>query len=423
MPWPQKIQLHDSHHSHSYDGSEVTETFYIEPADADTAFIASMLGRVDNLNRTLPAQHFKYSWCYAMDCNVVPFDPRQFSYMGTTNLTPYVEGQTMAQNIGRIKDAAETFDDIHLNPRADISYKFMSGPTPAVTTTGDNDAYSAGVFITVTYMPVIGIPSNSSNPAQFIPDFDCINWTFIPQIRTNQVNKGLSLICPPGIGRVVLDPFGIGNIIHAWMPDACIAPVLKEEYQEMVMERRMLSPIFDISAFSNYVGKTNWSNAGFIQFSSTTINGLEVTFPSRFYNGTLKFTQFDTNYVQVPQVDLNGDPHGYNNWLNLKIHIDWRTIGGTTGVQIVDDTGAAQPTLPVFDYDSNGFFSVPKLGTPITWNHVLAYPGIFFEPDGLAWYRAKFTTGIMAGLGVAGSKLYDPFPMISNFTDIWTKIF
>ena len=40
MSWPTLIQLHNSEYSHAYDGAEVRETWYIEPYDSVTAFIA-----------------------------------------------------------------------------------------------------------------------------------------------------------------------------------------------------------------------------------------------------------------------------------------------------------------------------------------------------------------------------------------------
>ena len=50
MSWPTIIRLVNSERSHANDGAEIRETWYVEPYDSQTAFVAAMLGRVDSVN-------------------------------------------------------------------------------------------------------------------------------------------------------------------------------------------------------------------------------------------------------------------------------------------------------------------------------------------------------------------------------------
>ena len=89
MAWPRLIELHDSEHSITYNGTLVRETFYVEPYGTVTSFVAGTLGQVTpNAVATIasarPASHYLYNWCLATECEVVPYDPRSFSYMGST---------------------------------------------------------------------------------------------------------------------------------------------------------------------------------------------------------------------------------------------------------------------------------------------------------------------------------------------------
>jgi len=320
----------------------------VEPHDSLTAFTAAMLGRVDANGvhpiRTLPAAHFLYPWCLATACAVVPYDPRSFSYMGGTY---YQTPGTLAN----IVNAVQTYKGArhNLDPAID---------TPFVAPLHSNQ--SAGVFVTVTYLPVL-IPASTSNPS---PNMDQVNWRLEPGERTNVINSGLKLITPP----LAVNLGGAWGLLY---PAAGIAPVLKEQYLEFYAERRMLLPTFDLTQLARYVNAVNYRPEN---FPGGTLTGSWVT-------GTVRFAKYTTEFVQVPQVDANGERNGYNRWLNLVLKFDFRT----TQAQTV--------------YDGNG--ALPAAGSTgyVTWNHVLAYPGTMSwlngalagTPAGLGWYRAKFS--------------------------------
>lgn len=420
MPWPTKVQLHDSNYSHSYDGSEIIETWYIEPYSAVTAFVAACLGevRTPRMNgavmvpdRTDPARHFLYGWCYATEANVVPYDPRSFSYMGTANLNRE-EGANKDGNITRIKTALQT----PIDPVKDIHYEIMPDA---------NNKYSAGAFVAVNYKPVFDQPGKST---EVIETWDFINLTFKPAIRTNTINAGLKLYCPPGAWvnplaglAAPLFPGGpqlVGEAIKflgSLLPDAGIAPVLKEEYQQVAIERRMLHPRFKIKELSKYINHTNAKDIS-----------IGIDSPITFKKGTLRFNSFDSNWVRVPKVNAAGDPDGFCEWLDIKLQLDWRTVYSNFGVidhaAEVDDNLAPVEGLPVY----NGKATLDAPREQIGWNHVLAYPGMLHSPDGLAWYRAKFSTNMLPVIPAGGffgalpKNDCDPYPMALDLDNIWT---
>ena len=288
-----------------------------------------MLGRVDangvNPNRTLPAAHFLYPWCFASACESVPYDPRSFSYMGSALYTPGAEG--MANNLQAVATAVSAYKSgagaTSLNPTAGIDTMIMGQA---------NKAFSAGAFVCVTYLPlltILGSPEATINAQAF----DVVNYRLNPQIRTNTINAGLVLITPQVLR------FG-----NAFYPSAGIAPVFKEEYQELTIERRMLLPSFNLAQLAQYVNCVNGS------IEKLSIAGVQT--PLAFQSECLRFSKFTTQYVQVPQVDSNGEPNGYNRWLNLRLEYDWRQVWSTS---FYDATGRG-----------------PQLGQP-GWNHVLAW--------------------------------------------------
>jgi hypothetical protein len=453
MGWPRLIQLHNSEYSHSYNGSEVRETWYVEPFDATTAFIASMLGRVDvnddgvTPNQTPPARHFMYGWCMATQADAVPFDPRSFSYMGSTAYNTAGAAANRDGMTTSIRNAVQSYklqrpgqpgnDRGSLDPTADIDAKPI--------TSAANRRFSAGVYICVTYKPVLIFPAltpgGETGGAGPLPNFfDCVNLKCTPQKRTNQINKGLVLVCPPGmLATFPALPFvggAAGQILAALAtlyPDAGIAPVYNEEFQEITLERRMLSPNFSLEILSNYGGKLNYGP----MYLQTPVDGL--AFPPgapqpgstiqarKILHGTLKFTTYESDHVEVPAVNDDGEPNGYSRWTNLVLHYDWRTMQpyAVNGPQLVDDNGAPTTTFPVYDQNANG---PPDGDGVLTWNHVLGYPGILHWPDALAWYRAKFSTGaippgIPALFGLPPPISCDPYPLITNIGDTINKYF
>ena len=352
MSWPTLIQLHNSEYSHSYDGSEIRETWYVEPYDAVTAFCAAMLGRVDVAGhvpyRTLPAAHFLYNFCLATEARMVPLDPRSLSYAGTTALNPVipVPGNAVG-NYSRITTAVGTIQNPSgvLAPTRNVDATFVSQA---------NRTFSAGALICVTYKPVLTVAGGTDNAIQEA-NMDFVNYGFVTRTRKNVPNAGLKLITPPGI----LNALGAGGLFY---PSAGIAPELAEDYEELIVERRMLNPQFNLATLSQY---QNVVDAG----DATDPAG--NVYPSQ----TLKFRHWEPNFVQVPSVDANGEPNGYNRWLNLRLFWDWRT---TLAVNLLNSDGGSTGNAE-----------------PVTWNHVLAYPGTLawlVSGTGLAWYYAKFSS-------------------------------
>jgi hypothetical protein len=352
MPWPRSIKLVDSEFSHAYDGSDVRETWYIEPFDAADAFISSMLGRWDNPSiqpgnepRTLPASHFRYTWCLAVEAVGVPLDKRQFSFMGPANLGGAANG--IPGNITRVQTAVQTYGAAGareaagaLRPNADNDFVGVA-----------NQNFSPGAFVCVTYHPILIPGSISPGQAPTASIMDFVNYAYVPKFRKNIPNAGLKLITPP-------NPINLFGAFGAFYPAAGIAPELSEEYQELVIERRMLNPNFDLTAL-----------AGFLNY----VDSQAATLPNgkSFSAETLRFSRLKTQFVQVPIVNAAGEPDGYSRWLNLELGWDWRTLQSPT----------------VYNKDaSHGYI--------VTWNHVLAYPGTLawlVGGGGLAWYYCKFS--------------------------------
>jgi hypothetical protein len=339
MPWPTLIQLADSQYSYAYDGTEIRETWYVEPYGARVAFAAAMLGRVDVMagvpNRTLPAYHFDHPYCLAVQVDQVPLDPEQLSYRGTF-------GSNTASNSDIITAVQKATD-----PTADIQLTgFMSQA---------NKTFSAGALMTVTYQPVILTRAANSTQIPEDKDFDWLNFKLTRADRKNVPNEGLKLITPPNAANL----FGLGG---AFYPAAGISPEFKEEYQVLTVERRMLNPDFDLSALSAYQNLVD---------SASVTDARGKTYSAE----CLRFAGYDTEWVQVPKVkDNTGDPDGYSRWLNLTLSWDWRVIQSDI---VCDKTGA---------------FGVTKF---ITWNHILAYPGTLnwiLAGGGVAWYYNKFSS-------------------------------
>ena len=278
------------------------------------------------------------------------------------------------------------------------------------TVMGDNRSYGAGVYAIVTYQSYLGDPTLLGS--DFKINLDEVSFEFKPQIRTNVINKGLVLNVPEGAMGAV----PIAKVFAGILPDAGISPVLKEEYQEVTFERKMLLPNWDLATYSQFVGK---------------VNNKPCNLGGNFYAPeVLKFTSFETNYIVVPQVNDDGEPDGFNRWLNLRLHFDWRTATGIgqnnlvancKGCNIIDDSGNVVPRLPVFDGSSPP--NIMPGNAQAGWNHVLAYPGIFHAPYGLAWYKAKFPANVLALFPRGGMNLYDPYAQISGFDAIWNSYF
>jgi hypothetical protein len=373
MAWPTLIELYQSQASHAYDGSEIRETWYVEPYSSVTAFIASCLGRVDadgvNPVRTLPAAHFLFPWCLAVKCDTTPLDPRQFSYMATTKLEPAANNRS--DQMERVREAVGSISGEHLNPTWNID--------DAGFRSQDNKDFSAGAFVTVTYLPVLRPtdPEAALQPG----DMDFVDYRYETQTRTNVPNSGLKLMVPP----MEVNFNGRWNMFY---PAAGIAPIFKEAYQRLTIERRMLLPTFDLSWLSGYQNHVNND----ILTLPPSDNPPEQSAKLIIHGQCLRFDSYDTQFVQVPSVDNNGIPNGFNRWLNLSLYYDWRTTY----------------SRGVHDQSGNGGNTVE----PVTWNHVLAYPGFLTwlngfvnnVPTGLGWYFCKYSA---AALGVDS----DPYPI------------
>ena len=399
MSWPKLIQLHDSQHSHAYDGTEIRETWYVEPASAQTAFIAAMLGMVvpnngDNLSRAMPACHFLYPWCFATACEVVPYDPRSVSYRGSTQVKNFSKPSIL--NLSLIVDMVGKFNIPALQPN---QTPFALDPTAdidKVSVAQGNKQYSAGTFITVTYLPLLRSSGEWSSAGLSSSVFDGISVRLVPQIRENVINAGLKLVTPQ-----------ILNLGNNFYPSAGIAPVMKEEYQELIIERRMLPANFNLSQLGKYINCVNGTTESFP--NTPVVGDINYSFPPE----TLRFTKYVTKYVQVPTVDPNGEPAGFNRWMNLELHYDWRQIYQKN---VYNATGErANPQI--FNNAGNpvGFTAVQ-----VGWNHVLAYPGdltrlLAFIGNGgvggdLGWYHARYPTGA----AVLGGADADPYPQIGD---------
>jgi hypothetical protein len=338
MPWPTLIQLYESQYSYAYDGTEIRETWYVEPYSARIAFAAAMLGRVDIQGtapkRTLPAYHFDHNYCMAIKCDQVPLDPEQVSYRGS-----FLTGQA-----GKNDDVLAAVQK-SADPTADIQLAgFMSN---------ENKKFSAGCFCQVTYHNVLLATANTTG----IPtdaDMDFLNRRLVKAERKNVPNAGLKLINPP---NRINNFFGTSGIFY---PSAGIAPEFKESYLQLQIERRMLNPDFDFTLLAQY---QNCVDVG------------PVSDPSgRSYQAErLKFNDWESEWVEVPKVTAGGDPDGYSRWLNLKLIWDYRTMRSNVVC------------------DQFGNFNTTKV---VTWNHVLAYPGTLSwlaGGGGLAWYYCKFS--------------------------------
>lgn len=391
MSWPNKIQLHDSQHSHTYNGSEVRETWYVEPFDSATAFESAMLGQVplqngvpDNPNfRILPAAHYLYPWCYATACQVVPWDPRSFSYRGTANLSG------RAKNTADIVSAVSTYNKgaaingftQTLVPTADIDKAVISQA---------NSRYSAGAFITVTYLPLIRTVGGW-NPVVDEPlagnIMDGCNFRLESKSRDHQINAGLKMVIPGAdlLGTLInpLLPAGV------FYPAAGIAPVYREEYFELTVERRMLPASFNFGLLNGYLLNVNRRDESFPQ--GGIVGDMKYTFQS----GQLKFARYSPpEYIEVPVVDVNGEAAGYNRWANVTLTYDWR---------VLISPNVRGPTGYLYDSPS-----------PVTWNHVLGYPGVFASllnafngGTELGWYYTLFGKG---AIGVESL----PYPYVSS---------
>lgn len=347
MPWPKLIQLYDSQNSTAYNGSELRATWYVEPYDAIPAFVASMLGRVEVNGtkpvRTLPAQHFLYQWCLAVQCDDLPIDQSQLSYRATMFLTPPDITLTLKDQTRRITDAVIT-------PADSTKDIYTAGFVSA-----NNKQFSAGGFVVVTYQPFLFARTKVTDaPVLEDADMDFVNMRFEDQERKNVPNAGLKLITPPNETNL----FGLGGVAY---PSAGIAPEFKEQYESFIVERRMLNPNFDLPTLSGY---------------QNCVDRKRVVAPNgqAFHGEALRFSKYKTEYVQVPKVDQLGNVSGYSRWLNLTLYWDWRT---TKSNQI---------------YNASGF---PQDDKFVTWNHVLAYPGTLswlLTGGGVAWYYTKFSS-------------------------------
>lgn len=350
MSWPTLIQLYDSQHSHSYDGTEIRETWYVEPYDAKTAFISACLGQVDpnSGKRTLPASHFLQSWCYAMQCDAAPIDQEQLSYAGTANLSLLAAGGHDTQ-ISRIQIALQSLDTNHLAATTDVEDTgFVSQA---------NKTFSAGAFVVVTYRPAI-TAATPYNPSGGAINFDFLNLKRVEKEKVNVPNAGLRLITQAGLT----------NFGGAWYPAAGIAPEIKEIYQEITVERRMLKPTFDLEKLGAYANFVNKELENFPNWSAPGVGA------SLFNPETLRFKIFQDEFIEVPTVDANGDANGFCQWLNLELTFEHRMIRQFC---VFSEGGVVLP----------GTF-------PVTWNHVLAYPGTLtwlLGGGGLGWYYAKFS--------------------------------
>lgn len=362
MSWPFLIELHDSNYSIAYNGSEVVETWYIEPYDAITAFVSSCIGKiVDNgqgkqPTRTMPASHFLYPWMLATKCDVVPYDPRSFSYMGGTQYQ-------QPQNVGQPEDGMTAITTAisgyktgaganRLNPTANIDFNWMNQ---------SNKNYSAGAFVAVTYKPILmqrqPTSGNGINPG----DMDFVNYKLTGELRENKINAGLKIITP----RMLVNMFGVWNMFY---PASGVAPVMSEEYEVMTVERRMMNPSMSISNILYYI---NCTNAGI-----ANVPVVNVTWPDE----TVLFKKMDQEFVYVPTVDISGEPNGWNMWINLKFTFHIRTLWS----DVVHDLNGDLKQNP----------SSPG------WNHILVYPGTLSwlngqipaqTPSGLGWYQCRYS--------------------------------
>jgi hypothetical protein len=366
-----------SERSHSYDGSEIRETWYIEPADAETAFIASMLGRVDPSGnppttplRVLPAAHYLFPWCLAAQCDSIALDERQITYCGPTNPTNAANAaqQAAAQQLGglasvtagmnALTQAVGTYNNTDINGKPGYLWPRQGISTAIIG--GSNSKFSAGVFVTVTYLPVLN-PFGLSQQQLQTAAIDAVNWSFTQAERLNVLNSGIRLLTPPSPA----------NINGKWKPEAGISPVFRETYQVFAAERRMLLPTFMIPYLSQYKNSVN-TVAENINGTPGLASQNNKTFPP----GTLRFSDYRTRWVQVPQVDQNGEPSGYNRWLDLTLYWDWRT---TLSAQTHGTDGTR----------TSGF-------QPVQWNHVLVFPGLLEwlagASTGMGWYLGRYAT-------------------------------
>ena len=370
------IELVDREVSSSNDGVMVRNTWYVKPFDSALAFMAAMLGNVDPAtgSRTLPAHDYEHTYCYCDECDEVPLDPEQFSYMGRGGLPD--GGAT------EIRDVLAGVES-PLDPTFNLSTAgFLSQ---------DKKKFAAGAFVKCTYSPVISLARVETEPldAQHsqTPYFDYINWQLVPKTRDNQINAGLYLITP----RLNLNFPGspVGAVLtNAFYPAVGLSPSFKEGYLQLRVQRRMLSMDTDLAAISAYKNEVNGSALG---ISTGRIVAGEAG--SLFQDGTLRFMDFESRIVTVPQVDGDGNQNGYNKWLDLDLYFDFRT------------------TQSASVYTVNG--NLAGAVVPVTWNHVLCHPGWFntltqllvngAAGPGLAWYRARYAKGLV-GLNA------DPYP-------------
>ena len=373
MPWPQIIELHNRVENTTYDGIEVINTWYLEPFDSAQAFVSSMLGRVDGNVRTFPAKDYKYNFCYAAACDVVPYDPRSFSYMGRTNFQvagPNLAGPNAGGSLGAglqaVNTAVSSFQPINANGNL-ATNQFLNA---SANMPWSSPNYSAGAFVEVTYLPVISYLAGGSTISDDVA-FNYINPKFEPRDRTNVINAGLRL--------QALNAF---NFL-GWYPESGVAPVVHEQYEHFTIERRMLNVNTNLSAIGAYINNVN-------QFPTRggphAPAGLVLPL---FVKGTLKFVAYDTNYIVVPIVNDAGNPNGFNKWMNIKLHFDWRIIQSA------------------MSYAPNAFNPAAPNKVPIEWNQVLAYPGLLgglLVGNTLGWYFTKYSVN---GLWIATA---DPYP-------------
>jgi hypothetical protein len=276
----------------------------------------------------------------AVQVDQVPLDPKQFSYRASTSLP-----QGGAQTVDNVQSAVQ----VSIDPNKNID-------TAGFVSAGNRN-YSAGAFMTVTYQPIMlkspPIISEAIPPSAM----DFVSYRLRPKFRKNVPNAGLKLLTPT-TGLNNLFPLGLGSLFY---PAAGIAPEFDEEYQELIIERRMLNPNFDITQLAAYQNCVDQ-------------NSVVDPLGHAYHAECLRFARWETEYVQVPTVDNAGNQNGYSRWLNLTLAWDWRT------------------NISQVVCDKNGAFGTTQF---VSWNHVLAYPGtlswILSGGNGLAWYYCKFS--------------------------------
>lgn len=351
---PKRIELVNREVYYANNGTEIINTYYIEPIECHGVILSALLGSLKvqdgKFVRVNPAYDFALPSCFCYQANIIPLDPEQFSFAetiwsdGWETLTPSTIRGAFQQLVDMSKDAP---------------YKIMSEI--------NRNKYSTGILVQAKYKSVMSLCSDTTKERFF----DLVDIKKEARERTNVIPSGLRLKAQVPIGP-------LGTQIGYW-PSTSIAPVVKEQYQRIAI-KRFLVP--QLTASSTEFLNSMINSVNYDDFSFSTISEVdsERTYPAE----TLRFAGYDMEVCLVPYVVPGSDVLGQLQFYNYTYYFEARTLRQ----EIV--------------YDEFGEIIGDGAVTDVTWNHMLCYPGLMAEfggfvipgtpkkGPGLGWYHVGY---------------------------------